>query len=203
MFSEGFRPKPAFSRAAAAHPARKCRVFTRQLAPRSAMAKRTGFRGCLAARKYRFFTAAERNGHKNHVFLRTNSHPPFGPLSGGGCGSGMRNAPRKPPFLTQKFSFATAPSPPPDENPLFSRPPPPSADPSRAGRGPIRPACARDSAPPAQIHRVLPRELARREPGPGTGPFARRNAGVAPGTGQKPCVFAGAAPPEKRVEPAP
>ena len=47
--------------AAAARPAQKCHVFTRHLMPPSDKAKRTGFRGCLAARKYRFFTGREHN----------------------------------------------------------------------------------------------------------------------------------------------
>ena len=160
------------------------------------------FSGVFGGQKTPVFHGRGAQPPKNHVFLRANSPPPFGPLSGAGCGTGMRNAPGKPRFPIQKHGFPTAPSPPRDENPVFSRPSPAPAGPSRAGRRPIRPACARDSALPAQIHRVLPRELARPEPRPGAGPLERKKTGVSPGAGQTARVFAGAAAPDKRAEPA-
>ena len=161
-----------------------------------------GFSGVFGGQKTPVFHGPRAQRPKNHVFLRSNSTPPRGPLSGGRCGTGVRDTTRKRQFPAEKRGFTTAPSPPRGENPVFSRPSPTRAGPSRASRGPIRPACARDSALPAQIHRVLPRELARPEPRPGTGPLERKNTGVSPGAGQTARVFAGAAAPDKRAEPA-
>ena len=144
-----------------------------------------GFSGVFGGQKISFFHGPRAQRPKNNMFLGPNSHPPRGALSGGRCGTGVRDTTRKRKFPNQKLGFTTAPSPPRGENPVFSRPSPPPAGPSRASRGPIRSVCARDSALPAQIHRVLTCELARPEPGPGTGPLDRKNTGVAPGTCKK------------------
>ena len=74
--------------AAAARPAQKCRVFTRHLMPPSDKAKRTGFRGCLAARKPRFFTGREHNGRKTTCFSGPTRSPLADPSPAGGAGPG-------------------------------------------------------------------------------------------------------------------
>ena len=197
-----FRWKTSISPAAAARPAQKCRVFTCHLMPPSDKAKRTGFRGCSAARKPRFFTGREHNGRKTTCFCGPTRPPLADPSPAGGAGPGCATPRENASFRIKNVVLPRRQALRGAKTQCSPCPPLHPAGPSRAGRRPIRPACARDSAHPAQIHRVLPRELARSEPGPGTGPSARRNTGVAPGTGQNACVFAGAAPPDKRVEPA-
>ena len=88
-----------------------------------------GFSGVFGGQKTPVFHGPRAQPPKNHVFLRSNSTPPRGPLSGGRCGTGVRETTRKRWFPAQKRGFTTAPSPPRDENPVFSRPsrPPPPA----------------------------------------------------------------------------
>ena len=171
--------------AAAARPAQKCRVFTCRLMPPSDKAKRTGFRGCLAARKHRFFTGRDHNGRKTTCFCGPTRPPLADPSPAGGAGPGCATPRENASFRLKNVVLPRRQALRGAKTPCFLGPAPPPAGPSRASRGPIRSVCARDSALPAQIHRVLPCELARPEPGPGTGPLDRKNTGVSPGTGQK------------------
>ena len=92
-----------------------------------------GFSGVFGGQKTPVFHGPRAQPPKNHVFLRSNSTPPRGPLSGGRCGTGVRDTTRKRQFPAQKLGFTTAPSPPRGENPVFSRPlPPPPAPPGPA-----------------------------------------------------------------------
>ena len=65
---------------------------------------------------------------KSDVFLRSNSTPPFGPLSGGRFRTTVRHTMRKQRFPIQKGGFTTARHTPREENLMFSR-----SSPSPAG----------------------------------------------------------------------
>ena len=119
--------------ATAARPAQKCRIFTCHLMPPSDKAKRTGFRGCLAARKCRVFTGREHNGGKTACFCGPTRPPLADPSPAGGAGPGcatprenlrfrLQNAvlPRRQALLGAKTRVFSALPPP--RRPLPGRP---------------------------------------------------------------------------------
>ena len=129
--------------AAAARPAQKCRVFTCHLMPPSDKAKRTGFQGCLAARKQRFFTGREHNGRKTTCFCGPTRPPLADPSPAGGAGPGCATPRENTSFRLknvvlprrQALRGAKTPCflvPPPPRRPLPSRP---RADPAGMREG--------------------------------------------------------------------